>query len=107
MRRAVAATAAALLAAMPAAAAQPQTQPQPQAPSEPVPEASAPWLASERSLLLVPARIAVPRQAGSLTAVRNGEFTRQGENLDNVIQYRSADGAVIGTVYNLPARPRP
>ena len=77
-----------LLLAWPAAA-QPEAQP----------SSAEPWVAQPGAIRSPGADVSFPRQAGTLSVVQTGEFSRQGEHLDNFIQYRSADNAVIGTVY--------
>jgi len=71
---------------------------QPAAPTPPRPSPDL-WAISETRIASIPARIAFPIRAGELTAQRHLEFSNQGEGIDNGIQYRSADGAIIGTVY--------
>lgn len=80
------------------ALAEAQPQQQQAEPRQPA-EQSERWMVSDQRILLVPARIAFPRSAGVLTANRHVEFSHQGEAVDNGIQYRSPDGAIIGTVY--------
>ncbi|HEY5712304.1 MAG TPA: hypothetical protein VIT38_10445 [Allosphingosinicella sp.] len=57
------------------------------------------WIFSDTQAALVPARIAFPRQAGTLTARRTQEFSHEGEGVDNALQYGSPDDAVFATVY--------
>lgn len=81
------------------AAAQPPSPPAPpQQQAQPQPKAQI-WAISEREIASVNARIAFPRQAGSVSAYNTLEFTRQNEGLDAGIQYRSPDEAVFATAY--------
>jgi len=57
------------------------------------------WAISDTRIASVPARIAFPRDAAGLSAVRTQEFSHEGEGIDNGIQYRSADDAIWATVY--------
>ena len=67
--------------------------------SPPASEETRVWLQSDTSVALVPARIAFPRTAGSMRVTQTGEISNQGQGIDNVAQYRSPDGEVIGTAY--------
>lgn len=58
-----------------------------------------PWVRSETRIASVPARIAFPVSAGPLSFTGTSEFSHPGEGIDGALQYRSADGAVTGTVY--------
>ena len=94
----------ALLLAPAPLAAQPAQPQQPAAPT-PAPATPAPapgseqWLIGDTRIASVPARIVFPRNAGVLDAYNPMEFSHEGEGIDNAIQYRSADRAIIGTVY--------
>lgn len=57
------------------------------------------WSNRDGRATLVAARISFPDRAGEIARQGNLEFSRPGEGLDNILQYRSRDGRVIGTVY--------
>src|SRR3954468_3514081 len=57
------------------------------------------WSQSDEGLTLVAARITLPREGASVRFTEAGEASRAGEGLDNMVQYRSADGAVFATVF--------
>ena len=57
------------------------------------------WTRTEGQLRFAPAGVTLPERAGTTAVTETSEFSHHGERLDNVVQYRSADGEVIGTVY--------
>ncbi|HEX4736251.1 MAG TPA: hypothetical protein VH331_01690 [Allosphingosinicella sp.] len=57
------------------------------------------WLVTDKDVGFTPVPIAFPLKAGVLSATRHSEASHAGENIDNMIEYRSADGAVFGTIY--------
>lgn len=89
MKRAFLALAAAILATA--------VQAQGTATAQSAPSAS--WARSDRMIASVPAEIAFPLTAGPLAFTATTEFSHPGEGIDEALQYRSADGAVTGTVY--------
>ena len=82
-----------------AASAQPPPTAQPSKPQGDTAPAERRWVMSDETVLFAPARIAFTRRAGGLEMVRQEELSHQGEGIDNAIQYRSADGRIVGTVY--------
>jgi hypothetical protein len=84
-----------LMVVAPAAASAAQGKPEAQQP----PAARSPWQVSDDEIRLVSGNIAFPRRAGVTSANRTSEFSRQGEGLDNGLQYQSSDEAVFATVY--------
>ncbi|HEY0013751.1 MAG TPA: hypothetical protein VGB79_12970 [Allosphingosinicella sp.] len=100
------------LAAAPIAAQMPQPPsasapaPAAQAPAAQGPAAQAPaaqaqqrWAMSDTLLAFVPARLAVPRRAGALEAVRHFEASAEGQGIDNGVHYQSADREMSGRIY--------
>lgn len=85
-------------AALAAGSAAGQTTRQTPPASSPAPSAEF-WAVSDSQIAVVPARIAFPRTAGTVSAYQNGEFSQQGQGLDLAIQYRSPDQAIFATVY--------
>lgn len=78
-----------------AAAAQPADKPQDKGEQKP----PATWLRTGTRILSVPARTAFPLSAGPLSFAGTREMSHPGEGIDDTVQYRSADGAIIGTIY--------
>lgn len=68
-------------------------------PPPPPAAAAAIWTQSNERITLAAARISLPRQAGPVRITEIGESSRPGEGLDNMVQYRSADGAVFATAF--------
>lgn len=67
-------------------------------PAQP-PAASEPWSISGEEARLTAAGVVFPRRAGTTAIYRSLEFSRQGEGLDNGLQYRSDDEQVFATAY--------
>lgn len=83
--------------ALPAAAAGQDPGPQriPSAPRYP----PAQWVRSDELIAMPQARIAFPTTPAGLNILRTGEFSHQGEGLDNSVEYISQDGKVWATAY--------
>ncbi len=58
-----------------------------------------PWRQADGRLLFAPASVSLPERAGAAVMTQTQEFSHQGQNLDNVVQYRSPDGELIVTAY--------
>ena len=58
-----------------------------------------PWKQDGERLTLPAADLSVPTKVGSLPLTEAREFSHPGEAIDNVAQYKSADGEVFPTVY--------
>jgi hypothetical protein len=78
-----------------AAADQPPRQQQPSA-TQPATQA---WLVTDSAIAFTPVPIAFPAKAGSVAMNAHAEASHPGENLDNAIEYHSADQAVFASVY--------
>ncbi len=70
-----------------------------QQPAPPPPAEPPHWAESDTEIAVGPARTAFPRSAGSMRVTQTGEASNHGQAIDNVIQYRSSDGELIGTAY--------
>lgn len=57
------------------------------------------WSRSDERISVNRAGISFPVRAGTLSVTETKEFSHQGESLDNIAQYRSADQEVLATVY--------
>lgn len=79
------------------APATPQAQAQAQAGE--LPGSGPVWSVTPDRLLFIPARISVPRRASTVEHYETKEFSHSGEGLDTAVQLRSADRAVLATVY--------
>lgn len=70
------------------------------------------WKESERDVASVASGLSFPRSPGSLQLTGTRDFVRESPGIDSTIQYKSADGAVIASVYlylpglAIPALPR-
>lgn len=90
----------ALAALAPAAAsAQQQQQPAPNGQQQRQQRPSQHWVHSETQIASLPARTAFPRVAGPISVVGSQDFSNPETGIDSALQYRSADGQVMGTVY--------
>ena len=63
------------------------------------PAAPDPWVRSNERVTLPAAGVSFPDRAGIVALSETLEFSRQGEGLDNVLQYVSSDRQVFATVY--------
>ncbi len=57
------------------------------------------WIQSETQIASRTARIGFPRTAGPVSIVGNREYSNRGLGIDDSLTYRSADEAVVATVY--------
>ncbi len=79
-------------------------QDKPELPSQAAPNQF--WEMSGDTARLVRPGIAFPRRAGTTSLSRSLEFSRQGQGLDNGLQYQTRDGSVFATAYiYFPALP--
>lgn len=58
-----------------------------------------PWVRADGRITLASAGLSFPERAGAVVFERSHEFSRQGEGLDNAVQYVSPDRQVFATVY--------
>ena len=70
-----------------------------EAPHGPPPATSGLWTQTDAQITLASARIALPRVAATVRFTETGESSHQGDGLDNMVQYRSPDGAVFATAF--------
>ena len=57
------------------------------------------WAVADGRARVAAADISLPTAAGGLTLVETGEASQKGSGVDDVAEYRSADGAVRGTAF--------
>lgn len=57
------------------------------------------WQVDGRTISVPAARVSLPNQAGVATLTKTGEFSNQGQGIDDYAQYESADGKVFATAY--------
>jgi hypothetical protein len=62
-------------------------------------KANSPWSVQGERVVFGPARLSVPRRAGTAEHFESAEFSRAGEGVDAGIKFKSADEEVFATVY--------
>jgi hypothetical protein len=87
------------LGAQAAGAPDPAPAPAPAKARTEAPESASFWTVTLDRLTFAPARLSVPRHAGTVDHYETKEFSHPGEGIDSALQLRSPDRAVFASVY--------